>query len=122
MGIGRDAQPLRILQVTSATLVYLEFTSLSGVLTDVKVPPGWALADFSSGVAALTFPTDYDVFFPFEGQENTDNASATSRHRLVTKTIDVTLGTASVRAIDDNDATTENPVDGTFRLCYLVGN
>lgn len=122
MGIGRDAQPLRILGVTNATLVYLEFTTLSGVLTDVRVPPDWALGDFTAGVAALTFPTHYDVFFPFVGQEDTDNASATSRHQLFTKTVNRAAGTASVRSSDDNDATTENPVDGTFTLCYLVGN
>ena len=60
--------------------------------------------------------------FPFEGQEDTDNASSTSRHRLMTKTIDVAAGTASVRVDDGNDGTTENPVDGTCRLAYLVGD
>lgn len=122
MGIGRDAHPLRILQVTNAHVVYLEYTVASGVVTAVKAPAGWSLGDFTSGEADITFPTDLDVFFPLEGHEDTDNASATSRHRLLTKTIDVAAGTAAVRSIDDNDGTTENPVDGTIRLAYLVGN
>ena len=114
--------PIGVLGVRNADLVYLEFTVSSGTVTDVRVPVGWDLRNFRSGVAALTFPKHYNVFFPFEGQENTDSANATSRHRLMTKTIDVAAGTASVRVEDNNDGTTENPVDGTFRLCYLVGD
>lgn len=122
MGIGRDAQPLRVLQLTNASLVYLEYTVSSGTVTAVKAPAGWSLGNFTTGVAALTFPTDLDFVFPFEGSDDTDNASATSRHRISTKTISTTAGTAVVRSLDDNDGTTENPADGTIRLCYLVGN
>lgn len=122
MGIGRDGHPLRIFGVTNAGVVYLEYTVSSGAVTLVRASPGWALGDFTSGEAELTFPADLDVFFPLEGQEDTDNASATNRHRLVTKAIDLSAGTAAVRSIDDNDGTTENPVDGTIRLAFIVGN
>lgn len=122
MGIGRNAQPLRILGVANATIAILEYTVSSGAVTAVRVPSGWSLGEFVSGVAALTFPADIDVFFPLEGQEDTDSATASSRHRLLTKDIDVAAGTAAVRSIDDNDGTTEDPVDGTIRLAYIVGN
>lgn len=123
MAVGRGTFPLiGVMGVRNAEIAYLEYTVASGVVTAVQVPSGWALGHFSSGVAALTFPATYRVFFPFEGQENTDNASATSRHRLMTKTVSLTAGTASVRCEDNNDGTTENPVDGTFRLAYLVGD
>lgn len=121
MAIGPNAQPLRVLNgLPDAAIAYLEYTVSSGTVTAVSVPAGWALGNFSTGVAALTFPKYYSAVFPFEGQENTDNASATSRHQLETKTINLTAGTASVRCFDQNDGTTENPVDGTFRLAYLV--
>ncbi len=121
MALGPKAHLLRLLgDLENPQLAYLEYTVLSGALTAVKVPSGWSLADFSSGIAALTFPKHYTVFFPFEGQENTTNASATSRHQLQTKTVVVASGTASVISVDENDGTVENPVDGTFRLLYLV--
>ena len=122
MAKAAQSFPLGVLGIRNADLVVLEFTVASGVVTEVAFPVGWALADFSSGVAALTFPKHYNRMFPFEGQEDTDNANATSRHRLMTKTIDVAAGTASVRVDDGNDGTTENPVDGTCRLAYLVGD
>lgn len=123
MAVDRGCFPLvGVLGVRNAELAYLEYTVSSGTVTSVQVPSGWSLGNFSSGVAALTFPAHYRCFFPFEGQENTDNANATSRHRLMTKTVSLSAGTASVRCEDNNDGTTENPVDGTFRLCYLVGD
>lgn len=122
MGLGRNAQPLRIGGVTNSTIEVLEYTVSSGVVTAVRVPSGWSLADFSSGVAALTFPTHYDVFFPIDGHDDTDNASATSRHTLRTVTVSKSAGTASVRSEDANDGTTENPADGTIQLAFIVGN
>lgn len=122
MAKAAQSFPIGVLGVRNADIAYLEFTVASSVVTAVRKPAGWTLGDFSSGVAALTFPKHYAVFFPLEGQENTDNASATSRHRLMTKTVDVVAGTASVRVEDNNDGTTEAPVDGTFRLAYLVGD
>jgi hypothetical protein len=121
MPIGPSAQPAHVLDgLANFSFVYLEYTVLSGALTAVKQPKGWALGNFSSGVAALTFPAYFEQVFPFIGNENTDNASATSRHHLVAKTVNLALGTASVRCIDDNDGTTENPVDGTIKLLFAV--
>lgn len=122
MAIGPKAHLLRLLgDIENPQFAYLEYTVASSTVTAVKVPSGWSLGNFSSGIAALTFPKHYTVFYPFEGQENTTNASATSRHQLETKTVSTTLGTASVICVDQNDGTVEAPVDGTFRLLYLVG-
>lgn len=121
MSIGPSAQPVHVLNgLPNFSFVYLEYTVSSGAVTKVSAPAGWALGNFTAGVAALTFPGYYDGVLPFVGSENTDNASATSRHQLLTKTISVSAGTASVRCIDDNDGTTEQPVDGTIRLAYAV--
>lgn len=123
MAKGPSAQPLAILDgIANAELAYLEYTVASSVVTKVRAPKGWALADFSSGIAALTFPKHYTVFFPFVGNENTTNASATSRHYFETKTIVASLGTAVVNCVDENNGAIEAPVDGTFRLLYLVGD
>lgn len=123
MAKGPNAQPLQILGgIENAELALLQYTVSSGTVTLVRAPTGWSLGNFSSGIAALVFPKHYGVMFPFVGQENTTNASATSRHCFHTKTIDVAAGTASVLSVDDNDGTVETPADGTFRLLYLVGN
>jgi len=121
MPIQPSAQPVHVADgLPNFTLVYLEYTVSSGNVTAVKQPRGWALGNFSSGVAALTFPKYFEQLFPFVGSEDTDNASATSRHQLLTKTVSLSAGTASVRCIDDNDGTTENPVDGTIKLMFAV--
>ena len=123
MAMGPNARPVTALgDIENPQFALLRYTVSSGTVTVVKAPAGWSLGNFSSGIAALTFPKHYAEMFPFTGQENTTNASATSRHKLETKTIDVAAGTASVVCTDDNDGTVENPVDGTFRLLYLVGN
>ena len=123
MAMGSDARPVWLLgDLENGQFAVLQYTVSSGTVTLVRAPAGWALGNFSSGIAALTFPKHYGVMFPFVGQENTTNASATSRHQFLTKTIDVAAGTASVLSVDDNDGTTETPADGTFRLCYLVAN
>jgi len=121
MAVDKLLFPFRS-NIRNAELLYLEYTVASGTVTAVTVPNGWSLGNFSSGIAALTFPKHYNKFYPFEGQENTTNASATSRHQLETKTIVVASGTASVICVDQNDGTVENPVDGTFRLAYVVGD
>lgn len=121
MSMVPSAQPVHVSNgLPNFALHYLEYTVASGVVTAVSVPAGWALGNFSAGIAALTFPKYFDGFFPFVGSEDTDNASATSRHSLYTKTVSKSGGTASVRCIDDNDGTTENPVDGTFKLVYAT--
>src|SRR4029078_11079573 len=68
MAKGPSAQPLAILAgVENAEFAYLEYTVASSVVTLVRAPKGWSLGNFSSGIAALTFPKHYQVFFPFVG-------------------------------------------------------
>lgn len=92
-------------------------TVASGVVT--KVGGLCTLADFSTGVAAVTFPKCKKAVFLF-GESNTDNSSSTSRHRMKAVTIDATAGTASLRAIDENNGATENPADGTIYFGFLL--
>jgi hypothetical protein len=121
MPIPPSAQPVHVADgLADFTFIYLEYTVASGTVTAVKQPKGWALGNFTAGVAALTFPKYFAQLFPFIGNEDTDNASATSRHQLLTKTVSLSAGTASVRCVDDNDGTTENPVDGTIKLMFAV--
>lgn len=123
MAVGSNSQPLSLLgDLPNGQVAVLRYTVSSGTVTLVKAPKGWSLGNFSSGIAALTFPKHYNEMFPFVGAENTTNASATSRHCFHTKTIDTAAGTASVLSVDDNDGTVETPADGTFRLCYLVSD
>lgn len=122
MAKGQAAQLTSLLgDIENPQFAYLEYTVLSSAVTKVRAPKGWSVADFSSGIAALTFPKHYTVFFPFVGNENTTNASSTSRHSFETKTIVVASGTAVINCVDQNNGAIEAPVDGTFRLLYLVG-
>lgn len=122
MAKGPNAQLLSLLgDIENPELAYLEYTVASSVVTKVRAPKGWSVADFSSGIAALTFPKHYTVFFPFVGSENTTDAGSTNRHYFETKTVVVASGTAVINCVDENNGTVEAPVDGTFRLLYLVG-
>jgi len=122
MAKGPGAQPLAILGgVENAEFAYLEYTVASSVVTLVRAPKGWSLGNFSSGIAALTFPKHYKVFFPFVGNESVTDASSTNRDYFETKTVVVASGTAVVNSVDENNGAIEAPVDGTVRLLYLVG-
>ena len=94
-------------------LAFFEGTVASGVVT--KVGGLCVCGDFSSGVAAVTFPKCKKAI-PFPGLSNTDNASSTSRLRMELFTIDANAGTASLRSVDENNGATENPADGTIRF------
>lgn len=92
-------------------------TVASGVVT--KAGGLCTLADFSTGVAAVTFPKCKKAVQLF-GRSNTDNSSATSRHEFEIVTIDANAGTASLRCSDKNNGTTENPADGTIYFGLLL--
>lgn len=92
-------------------------TVASGVVT--KAGGLCTLADFSTGVAAVTFPKCKKAVALF-GDSNTDNSSSTSRHKMKLTAIDATAGTATLRSVDENNGATENPADGTIYFGLLL--
>jgi hypothetical protein len=98
-------------------IAVFEGTAASGVVT--KVGGLIVCGDFSTGVAAVTFPKCKKAQ-PLGGESDTDNASSTSRHRMKLTAIDAAAGTATLRSVDENNGATENPADGTFRFSMLL--
>jgi hypothetical protein len=92
-------------------------TVASGVVT--KVGGLCTLGDFSTGVAAGTFPKCKKAVALF-GESNTDSASSTSRHKIKLTTINPEAGTCVVRSVDENNGATENPADGTIYFGLLL--
>lgn len=76
--------------------------------------PGIALGNFSSGVAALTFPAAIKglvrvTYMP---------AAVANDNHVVTTAQDVTAGTATLRCHDDGSA--EDPADGSTVFVEIV--
>lgn len=93
-------------------------TVASGVVT--KVDGLCTCGDFSSGVAAITFPACKRAI-SFNGSEDNGTATASDVHRLYITDIDAEAGTANLRTSLSTDGTdTEAPEDGTFTFALLI--
>ena len=100
------------------------FTTSTGVFTATGEPiSGYALSDFTAGVAELTFPKSLTFLHGF-GTHNTDSATEASRHLLTVRGVDYAAGTAVVRLIQEDDATEDadhSAPTGTLRLVLVTG-
>lgn len=110
----------------SCTIVGIQgtFTTSTGAFTATRTPTGYSLGDFTSGVATLTFPKHL-TFLQGWGIHNTDSATEAERHLLTVRDVDYSAGTATVRLIQEDDASEDadhSAPTGTLRLVLFVGD
>lgn len=100
-------------------IAVFEGTVSSGTVT--KVGGLCTCGNFSSGVAAVTFPKCKKAI-ALSGTENTDSDTAGNNHDLVLVDINPTAGTANLRSrsMDATPAVNEAPADGTFTFTLLL--
>lgn len=100
-------------------IAVFEGTVASGVVT--KVGGLCTCGDFSSGVAAVTFPKCKKAI-ALAASENTDSDTAGDNHSLVLVDINPTAGTANLRSrsLDATPSVTEAPADGTITFSLLL--
>lgn len=100
--------------------IYGTFTTSTGAFSQTRGPKGFTLGSFTSGVAALTFPTHLHFLYAF-GHHNTDSATEAERHSLVVRDVDLTAGTAVVRLVqDDSEAEDADHSVGTGILKLII--
>lgn len=92
-------------------------TVASGVVT--KVDGLCTCGDFSSGLAAITFPKCKRAI-PLKANEDTGSATDASNTILDITDVSATAGTANLRGHDKNDGTDQAPADGTFTFALLL--
>ncbi len=108
----------------SVGALYGTFTTSTGAFSQTKGPRGFTLGSFTAGVATLTFPTHLSFLFAF-GHHNTDSATEAERHSLVVRDVSLTLGTATVRLVqDDSEAEDADHSVGTgiLKLILIYGD
>ncbi len=100
------------------------FTTSTGVFAATGEPvKGYSLGSFTSGVATLTFPKDLTFLHGF-GTHNTDSATEALRHLLTVRAVDYAAGTATVRLIQEDDASEDadhSAPTGVLRLVLVTG-
>src|SRR5688572_25603675 len=95
-------------------IAVFEGTSSSGTVT--KVGGLCTCGDFTSGVAAVTFPRCKKVI-PLNGQEHTGTTTEADANAMILTDIDAAAGTANRRVYDRDDAVdTGDPIDGTISV------
>lgn len=100
-------------------IAVFEGTVSSGTVT--KVGGLCTCGNFTSGVAAVTFPKCKKAI-ALSGTENTDSDTAGNNHDLVLVDVNPTAGTANLRArsFDASDSVAEAPADGTITFTLLL--
>lgn len=102
--------------------VLIQFTVATNVVTFTKQPPsGFAIADFASGEAVISWPKELDVVWGM-GQLDTDSDTASSRRDLRLYGQDYTAGTGNLRCVAPDDATDTTSPDGTYTLLLVCGD
>lgn len=101
------------------------FTTSTGVFaaTGEKFAE-YSLGSFTAGVATLTFPKHL-TFLHGWGTHNTDSATEALRHLLTVRAVDYAAGTATVRLIQEDDASEDadhSAPTGTLRLVLITGD
>lgn len=94
-------------------------TVSSGTVT--KVAGDCTCGNFSSGVAAVTFPACQQAI-PMSANENTDSDTPGDNHDLKLVDVSATAGTANLRSrsFDATPAANEAPADGTISFCIAL--
>jgi hypothetical protein len=103
--------------------LYGTFTTSTGAFSQTRGPAGFTLGSFTSGVATLTFPTHLKFLYAF-GHHNTDSATEAARHSLVVRDVDLTLGTATVRLVQDDSEAEDadhSVATGILKLVLIIG-
>lgn len=108
----------------SLGVLFGTFTTSTGAFSQTKAPRGFTLGSFTSGVATLTFPKHLSFLFSF-GHHNTDSATEALRHSLVVRDVDLALGTATVRLVQDDTEAEDadhSVATGVLKLILIYGD
>jgi hypothetical protein len=92
-------------------------TVATGVVT--KVDGLCTCGDFTSGIAAATFPKCKRAI-AFPATENTGSATVANMVLCEVRDIDANAGTCNIYSNDKNDGTDQAPADGTFTFALLL--